>query len=440
MVLRPSNTEQISEIVKYCYKNNLAISPIGGNTGLVGGSVPVFDEIVISLERMNKIINIDNISGIITCEAGIVLEQLNQQLNENDPPFMVPLDLGAKGTCQIGGNISTNAGGLRYLRYGSLHGNVLGLEVVLPNGEILDLNQNLRKDNTGYDLKQLFIGAEGTLGIVTKCTILCPNLPKSRNVALFQLENYEMVLELFKLAKQNLSEILSAFEFFDHDSRKVIEENLKVKNPFSLDKEIWNSEKSSEMPFYVVLETSGSNFDHDQEKLYNFIETASNKNVILDGILAENSTQMENLWNLRERIAEAFNIDGYVFKYDLSIKVTELYNVVEALRKHIEEKGGEAGKNILRLNGYGHIGDGNLHINASVAEYDREVEQILEPFIYHHVSSLKGSVSAEHGLGFKKPKYIYLSKPKNSVDIMKNIKDMFDPKGIMNPYKVLPDN
>ena len=326
---------------------------------------------------MNKIINIDNISGIITCEAGIVLEQLNQQLNENDPPFMVPLDLGAKGTCQIGGNISTNAGGLRYLRYGSLHGNVLGLEVVLPNGEILDLNQNLRKDNTGYDLKQLFIGAEGTLGIVTKCTILCPNLPKSRNVALFQLENYEMVLELFKLAKQNLSEILSAFEFFDHDSRKVIEENLKVKNPFSLDKEIWSSEKSSEMPFYVVLETSGSNFDHDQEKLYNFIETASNKNVILDGILAENSTQMENLWNLRERIAEAFNIDGYVFKYDLSIKVTELYNVVEALRKHIEEKGGEAGKNILRLNGYGHIGDGNLHINASVAEYDKEVELVL---------------------------------------------------------------
>lgn len=288
---------------------------------------------------------------------------------------------------------------------------------------------------------------------MTKCTILCPTLPKCRNVALFQVDSYEKVLEVFKLAKTHLSEILSAFEFFDHDSREVIEENLKVKNPFEIPENFDPTQglpnnqntsllktNASNLPFYIVLETSGSNDIHDQEKLMNFIEITSEKETILNGILAENSQQIEYFWNLRERIAEAFNIDGYVFKYDLSMQVSELYTCVEALRNHINSHANqEDAAKIKRLNGYGHIGDGNLHINISCDEYDSGVEKILEPFIYNYVSKINGSVSAEHGLGFKKSKYIYLSKPENSVKIMKQIKNLLDPKGLMNPYKVLPE-
>merc|ERR1711981_138373 len=245
-----------------------------------------------------------------------------------EPPFVVPLDLGAKGSCQIGGNISTNAGGLRVIRYGGLHGSVLGLEVVLPNGKILNVNSNLRKDNTGYDLKQLFIGAEGTLGIITKATILCPNQPKSVHVAFFRLESYEQVLKLFSLAKYELNEILSAFEFLDQDCREVTRDNLKLENPFE--------ETCENSDFFVLLETSGSNSEHDLEKLSSFTELALEKDIIQDGVIADDSGKCEKLWGLRERIAEAVNVDGYVYKYDVSIPLPKLYECVEDLRNEVE--------------------------------------------------------------------------------------------------------
>jgi D-2-hydroxyglutarate dehydrogenase len=188
LLLLPKNTDEVSKILSYCNSRQLAVVPQGGNTGLVGGSVPVYDEVVISLANMDKIISLDKVNGILTCEAGCVLENLNSFL-ENEG-FIMPLDLGAKGSCQIGGNVSTNAGGLRFVRYGSLHGNVLGLEVVLANGTVLDMLATLRKDNTGYDLKHLFIGSEGSLGIVTKVSILTPAKLPSVNVAFLACNDY----------------------------------------------------------------------------------------------------------------------------------------------------------------------------------------------------------------------------------------------------------
>jgi FAD/FMN-containing dehydrogenase len=231
----------------------LAVVPQGGNTGLVGGSVPVWDEVVISLQRMNAIRSFDKVGGSLVCESGAVLQQIEEFLEEHN--HTVPLDLAAKGSCQIGGNASTNAGGLRLLRYGSLHGSILGLEVVLPDGRVMTELQTLRKDNTGYDLKQLFIGAEGTLGIITAVSLLCPIKPSSVNVAFLGVESFDKVQDLYLEAKKQLGEILSAFEFLDRGSMElVLKHHPSSKDPLS-----------TVNPFYILIETSGSNEEHDMD-------------------------------------------------------------------------------------------------------------------------------------------------------------------------------
>jgi FAD/FMN-containing dehydrogenase len=254
-VLKPSSTEEVSKILKYCNDNMLAVVPQGGNTGLVGGSVPVFDEIVINMQKMNEIRSFDEVSGILVADAGVILENADNFLAEKNHIF--PLDLGAKGSCYIGGNVATNAGGLRLLRYGSFHGNVLGIEAVLPDGTIVDDLSTLRKNNTGYDLKQLFIGGEGTIGIITKISIICPRRSPAVNVAYFGLESYEKVQKAYIEAKGHLSEILSAFELMDGRSQKLVNRVTGKKMPLE-----------GEHPFYCLIETSGSNTDHDSEVSY----------------------------------------------------------------------------------------------------------------------------------------------------------------------------
>ncbi|CDP01959.1 unnamed protein product [Coffea canephora] len=220
LLLQPKNTEEVSQILKYCNSRCLAVVPQGGNTGLVGGSVPVFDEVIINVGLMRNILSFDKVSGVLVCEAGCILENLIFFLD--DEGFIMPLDLGAKGSCQIGGNVSTNAGGLRLLRYGSLHGSVLGLEAVLANGTVLDMLGTLRKDNTGYDLKHLFIGSEGSLGIVTKVSILTPPKLSSVNIAFLACEDYTSCQKLLLEAKKKLGGILSAFEFLDSDAMSLV--------------------------------------------------------------------------------------------------------------------------------------------------------------------------------------------------------------------------
>nr|XP_028586784.1 D-2-hydroxyglutarate dehydrogenase, mitochondrial isoform X2 [Podarcis muralis] len=369
ILLKPRTTAEVSEILRYCHERNLAVNPQGGNTGLVGGSVPVFDEIILSTALMNQIISFDDVSGILVCQAGCILENLNQYLEQLD--FIMPLDLGAKGSCHIGGNVATNAGGLRLLRYGSLRGTVLGLEVVLADGSLLNCLASLRKDNTGYDLKQLFIGSEGTLGVITAVSILCPRKPKAVNLAFL------------------------------------------------------------ESPFYVLIETSGSNSAHDEEKLSHFLEHVMASGLVVEGTLASEDKKIKALWALRERITEALTCDGSVYKYDISLPVEKLYDLVTDMRTRL---GGSA-KNVV---GYGHLGDGNLHLNITADSYSHSLLEAIEPFVYEWTSQYRGSISAEHGLGFKKKHYIHYSKPREAVLLMQQFKAMLDPKGILNPYKTLP--
>ncbi|TGZ85199.1 hypothetical protein EX30DRAFT_326189 [Ascodesmis nigricans] len=429
LVLKPKNTEDISKILKYCNERKLAVVPQGGNTGLVGGGVPVFDEIVISMNALNNIRSFDPVSGILVADAGVILETADSHLRKHGHIF--PLDLGAKGSCHIGGNVATNAGGLRLLRYGSLHGTVLGVEAVLPDGTILDDLSLLRKNNTGYDLKQLFIGSEGTIGIITAISVLCPQMPKAQNVAFFAVESFDKVQKTFVKAKQQLSEILSAFELMDAGTQSLVAKVTGKKRPLE-----------SQTPFYVLIETSGSNPEHDSEKLSTLLEDLMESGDVTDGTLAESETQARELWGWREGIPEVLGHGGGVYKYDVSIPLAEFYTLVEDTRAHLASQGllkSESNPDgvVIDVVGYGHMGDSNLHLNIPVSQYDKRIEKALEPFVYIWIQKRRGSISAEHGLGVAKSEFVGYSRAETELGVMRMLKKLFDPNGIMNPYKYI---
>ncbi|KAF5555047.1 d-lactate dehydrogenase (cytochrome) [Fusarium mexicanum] len=424
LVLRPGTTDEVSGILKYCNEQHLAVVPQGGNTGLVGGSIPVFDEIVISMARMNEIRSFDEVSGSLVIDAGCVLETVDSYLAQKG--YIFPLDLGAKGSCHVGGNVATNAGGLRLLRYGSLHGTVLGVEAVLPNGTIINDLCTLRKNNTGYDVKQLFIGAEGTLGIITKIAIQCPQRSPAVNVAVFGIESYDKAQLAFREAKKQLSEILSAFELMDGRSQRIVSEVKGQEHPLE-----------GEYPFYCLIETSGSNGEHDYAKLETFLEDVMTREVIADGVVAQDETQLRNLWGWREGITECLGHWGGTYKYDISIPLDEMYTIVEDTKARLIDLGllGDTPDHpVVDVLGYGHMGDSNLHLNIPVRRYDSAVEKALEPWVYEWIQKRSGSISAEHGLGIAKKKFIGYSRDDTTIGLMKQIKNLFDPNGIMNPY------
>lgn len=425
VVLKPKSVDEVSKVLKYCNDNMLAVVPQGGNSGLVGGSVPVFDEVVINLTRMNKIRSFDDVSGILVVDGGVIMENADNFLKEHG--HIYPLDLGAKGSAQVGGNVAANAGGLRFLRYGSLHGNVLGLEAVLPDGTILNDLSKLRKNNTGYDLKQLFIGGEGTIGIITGVSIQCPQRSKAVNVAYFGLESYEKVQKAYKEAKVQLGEILSAFELMDAASQRFVHRKTEMKRPIEGD-----------YPFYCLVETSGSNGEHDNEKLEAFLEHVMDEEIVADGVVAQDGTQIAQLWGWREGITEAIGHFGATYKYDLSIPIKDLYKVVEDTRERLESKqliGDD--KVAVGVVGFGHMGDGNIHLNIPVKRFDKEVEAAIEPWVYEWIQKKEGSISAEHGLGIAKAKFIGYQRDETTLRLMRQIKHLYDPNGIMMPYKYL---
>ncbi|KAJ1913723.1 D-lactate ferricytochrome c oxidoreductase [Mycoemilia scoparia] len=439
VVLRPKSTQQVSKILKYCNDQKIAVVPQGGNTGLVGGGVPVFDEVIVSLGSMNNIRDFNETSGILVCDSGCILEELDKFAAGHG--FSMPLDLGAKGSCHIGGNVSTNAGGIRFIRYGSLHGSVLGLEVVLPDGTIVDNLGTLPKDSTGYDLKQLFIGAEGTLGIVTGVSIVTPPRPNSVNVAVLGVSSYDAVQKAFRKVRRDLAEVLSAFEFWDTRCMQIVLDHNNLRSPLE-----------EEHPFYILIETSGSKKDHDDEKLAECLESLLENEIIDDGALAQDETQVSKMWSMREGIPESLGKWGPTYKYDISIPIGVLYDIVPEMANRLEQAGlyskdpktyESASKDdpnvvVKGVLGYGHIGDGNLHLNVVANRFDKKVTDVLEPYVYEWVASHKGSISAEHGLGLMKAPHLHYSKSKVIVDWMVRIKNAFDPNGIMNPYKFLP--
>lgn len=388
----------------------------------------MFDEIVVSLASMNQIRSFDQVSGVLVGDAGCILEAADTYLSERNHIF--PLDLGAKGSAHIGGLVATNAGGLRLLRYGSLHGTVLGLEVVLPDGTIVNDLQKLRKNNTGFDLKQMFIGSEGVIGLVTGVSIQCPQRSKAVNTAYFGLTSFDHVKRAFIKAKTDLGEILSAFELMDGVSQEFVHETTGKNYPLA-----------DRYPFYVLIETSGSNNEHDGEKLEKFLEEVMTDEIVSDGVVAQDETQAKSLWTWREGLPEACAHYGGTYKYDVSIPLNHFYELIEDTRVRLEKADlmsepstySDDGKPVVAVVGWGHMGDSNLHLNVAVRRYDKEVEKVLEPFIYEWIQKHEGSISAEHGLGFAKRNYVQYSRDETSLDMMRKLKKTFDPLGIMNP-------
>ena len=470
VLLLPSTTGEVSRVLARCNARGLAVVPQGGNTGLVGGGVPVHDEVVVNLRNMRSVVSVDRSAGVVVTEAGVVLEDLESAANARG--LTVPLDLGAKGKCQIGGNVSTNAGGLRLVRYGSLRGTVLGLEVVLADGRVLDLLRTLRKDNTGYDLKQLFIGAEGTLGVITKIALVAPPRPIATNVAFAGAPSFDAAVAAMRLAKQSLGGALSAFEFLDRASLElVLRELTGTKDPLP----------HAKSPFYVVVEvaeteTGGGHTKNEQKnqpellvlgkktkqkraalakarrRLAAFANDAKRRGFVTAFVVGANAKHASALWNLRERISLALKRAGATYKYDLSLPTETMYDVVEALRARVlrakrkeesDEKKTDSSAffdyDTVSVMGYGHLGDGNLHLNvSSPGGYHAALLSLVEPFVYEWTAAAKGSVSAEHGVGAMKRDQLEYSKPSEAIEIMRGVKAMLDPKGILNPYKVLP--
>ncbi|KAL7475267.1 hypothetical protein ACHAW6_001188 [Cyclotella cf. meneghiniana] len=476
LVLRPQTTQQVSSIVAHCHQHRIPLVPRGGNTGLCGGSTPLSYEVVLSLEFMKDVYSIEPSSGILHAQAGCTLHDLHEYASQRGHLF--PLDIGSKGTCQIGGNVSTNAGGQYYYRWGGLHGNVVGLEVVLPDGRVLRLNMPRgprdfadtmdnagsfrggchRKDNTGYDLKHLFIGAEGTLGVITELAVACPPLPTSKHVVMLVCESYSAVLEVLAHAKQELGEILSAIELMDWQTLSLVRNSLPVAGgtgeALLLDQMLhtnhgintvyspsYSQSIPTPTPLYLLVETQGSNSEHDASKMDSFLTRLYEASTISNGFLAADSKRMHTLWNIREACNPAVSRSGYVYKYDVSLPIEEYMDVANEVKERLSSRGALDLFPETAVCVWGHLADGNAHINVVTPGIFRKDELLashVDELVYGSVLRRRGSISAEHGIGQSKNEILRQIKDASVMDVMVQLKQLFDPHGIMNPGKVLP--
>ena len=422
-VLRPSSTVQVAQAVKLCSELGLSIVPQGGNTGLVLGAVPDADanQVVLSLERMNRIrqIDADDFSAVV--EAGCILSELKDAIAEKGMFF--PLALGAQGTCRIGGNVSTNAGGINVLRYGMTRELIFGLEVVLPDGSIFDGLSTLRKDNRGIDLKQLFIGAEGTLGIITAVSVKLTPYPDQVATALLGLASLDDVIKLFRRARRDCCDLMSAFEFMPPLAFTLAREAMPdLPIPIAAD-----------YPAYVLMEISGSGLVDIDDLMGRFLEAVMEEGIVLDGTIAASQTQARNLWLIREGMNEGQAKRGMHLRTDVSVKLSQLADFVAEAEKAVAEA--VPGSTCVS---YGHVGDGNVHLNvlpAAEAATEQRLEQIYvaKGAINAVLDRYQGSISAEHGIGrLKRADFEARLSPVRR-HLLTALKQAIDPGMVMNP-------
>ncbi|KAH9593335.1 FAD linked oxidase [Trypanosoma melophagium] len=444
-VLLPTSTQHVAAILRYCQEEKIAIVPQCGNTGLVYGSSALHDEIILSLREMNAEPVVSKKTMSAESEAGVVLQHLQDVAKAHD--LLVPLTMGSKGSAQIGGTVSTNAGGIHFARYGSMHANVLGIEVVTAKGDILNMMSTLRKDNAGYDLKHLFIGSEGTLGVVTRASLKLFPFPRSAQLALFRLQSFEAVLELYRLAQEHLAESLSAFEVMDGESLLTTPQEELPFNRTNKSDIFRTGNDYSSAYFAVLVETNGGNADHDVEKLAHFVEAAeenplctnkNNKDENFEPILSQSLNQTAQLWKIREDTPVRLASAGITYKFDISFPLDKFYMVVEHFRELLY-KNGKFNPDEVLVVGYGHFGDGNIHLNIidRTRKHSDALDAELFPAVYEFCAAHSGSISAEHGVGVQKKSYLGLSRAPEIIAVMKSLKQMMDPNGVLNPYKVL---
>lgn len=427
-VVRPANTAEIAAVVSLCREWRVPVVPQGGNTGLCGGSVPVVDDsaIVLSLGRLNRIRGVDPLDASLCAEAGCTLAQVQAAAEGIGQLF--PLSLASEGSCEIGGNISTNAGGVHVLRYGTMRDLVLGLEVVLPDGRIWDGLRRLRKDNTGYDLKQLYIGAEGTLGVVTAATLKLFPQPKSRAVAWIGLPDIAAAQTLFTVLKQRCGERLMAFELIGEAALELVVRHIPgAHRPLP-----------AHQGWAVLVELTDSQADVD---LVALMEGILGEGVAAgwaaDAVIAQSLAQAKTLWGLRENISEAQKIEGVSIKHDISVPISRIVQFLGEADVALRNRSSG-----VRIVVFGHFGDGNLHYNLSMTDDAENARFLLTAddmtrIVHDLVAAHGGSISAEHGIGQLKRADLRRYKSAVELEMMTKVKAALDPEGLMNPGKLL---
>jgi FAD/FMN-containing dehydrogenase len=426
MVLKPANAEEVSKILALADKTKTAIVPQGGNTGLVGGQTP-FDRhaIVVSTTRMNKIREIDADSNTMTVESGVILQNAQEAASKASRLF--PLSLGAEGSCTIGGNLSTNAGGTQVLAYGNARDLVLGIEVVLANGKILRGLRKLKKDNTGYDLRHLFMGAEGTLGIITAAVLKLFPAPRAISTAWIGVPSPEAALSLLNFALARAGTSLTSFELMP---RIALEFDLRhlpgARDPLT-----------APYPWYVLAEIFGDNEARTRELMESLLADGMEKNLVLDATISESREQRNQLWKLRTAMSDVQKPEGGSIKHDISVPVSSVPAFVKEATLKVEQMIPGA-----RVVAFGHLGDGNLHYNVSQpagadkAKFMAKWEAVNDA-VHAIVGKYGGSISAEHGIGILKRDLLAKAKDPVALGVMRAIKKTLDPNGILNPGKVL---
>jgi len=425
LIVFPENSDLIQKIVFYCYKNNIRIVTQGGNTSLCGANIPFSDEsqleIVLNTSKLNKILEIDDSNQSMLVESGCILKNIQIEAESNG--FLFPLSLSAEGSCQIGGNVSTNAGGINVLKYGMTRDQVMGLEVILPDGSIFSDLKSLRKNNTGYDLKQLFIGAEGTLGIISKVSLKLYTRPRNTVTVLASSGSIENCIKLLKRSKSKFGCDITAFEIMSNTCLKAIHNNLsKINQPLGTDSN-WQ----------IIFEI----INHHDDEISSFFEYALSEGLVQDGVQAKNEKERESLWLIRHSISEAERISGKCIHHDISLPIREIPHYLESISKSLD--------NIIKssvIYTFGHLGDGNLHFtigkpNDITEEEFLKYSAVIKETVYDAVESFGGSFSAEHGIGVNllesMEKYTDLAK----INLLRKIKRLLDTKNIMNPNKVI---
>ncbi len=430
-VVRPANTQEVAQIVKWCVENNVPVVPQGGNTGLCGGATPdnTGKSIVLSLTRLNKIRSIDTDNDTMVVEAGCILQDVQAVAKKADRLF--PLSLAAEGSCTIGGNLATNAGGTQVLRYGNARDLTLGLEVVTATGEIMHGLRGLRKDNTGYDLRNLFIGSEGTLGIITAATLKLFPQPVAQCTAMLALDSIDNAVKVLSIARRGFGPALTGFELIAGNClHGVVQCYPEQRIPFE--------GASAESPWFALLELSDSESEeHARERFEVILGETLEQGLAHDAVIAENISQSNALWHLRESIPLAERAFGKGIKHDVSIPVSLIPDFVHTTNELVQQHF-EGLTHII----FGHLGDGNLHYNlATGTEWSQErlleAQDDIYQVVHDSVHTFNGSISAEHGVGQLKRDLLPRYKDPVELELMRQIKKVLDPKNIMNPGKVV---
>ena len=419
----PTSTDQVSELLKLCTKCKVAVVPSGGRTGLAGGAVAAKGEVVLSLEKMRKMGEVDSLANTVWCEAGAVTEAIHEHCKPSGLTW--PIDFASKGSSMVGGNIATNAGGVRVIRYGLTRNWVLGLTVVLMNGEILRLNGSLEKNNTGIDLRQLFIGTEGILGVITEAVLKLAPIPRESDVFFFALKDLSSVFSLFKEVRKS-GLMVNAFECLSSACLEVVLHHRGLFSPF-----IDQHEQ------YVLLEVERPESADAKEKLESWLGGLFTDGLVQDAVLAQSPKEAQNLWAMREGISETLANTGLLHKHDISLPI-------HRLQEFIENWSADISKNYPGLKPYifGHIGDGNLHVNLmkpeemDVSEFRKHCAE-ADQNMFAWIQKYEGSVSAEHGIGLLKKHLLKYTRTEKEIELMRSMKAVFDPSHLLNPGKII---